>query len=72
MKTIHRTTSPTSTASSVKVATVKTTPNKPSTAKVIEWASLATRTAALDASLSKLHSIPAENYILSSSMNIKN
>ena len=51
-------TSPTSTASSVKVATVNTTPKRPSIAKVIAWASLATKTAALDASLSKLHSIP--------------
>ncbi|WVY98122.1 hypothetical protein V8G54_030273 [Vigna mungo] len=50
--------SPTSMASSVKVATVKTTPNRPSTAKVIACASLATKTAALDASLSRLHSIP--------------
>lgn len=51
-------TSPESTASSVKVATVKTTPSRPSTAKVIEWASLATNTAALDASLSRIHSTP--------------
>lgn len=54
----HRITSPTSIASSVKVATVKTTPNSPSTATVIAWASLATSTAALDASLSRIHSIP--------------
>lgn len=46
-------------AASVKVATVKTTPNRPSTAKVMACASLATKTAALDASLSRLHSIPA-------------
>jgi len=46
-------------ASSVKVATVKTTPSRPSTAKVMACASLATKTAALDASLSRLHSIPA-------------
>lgn len=45
-------------ASSVKVATVKTTPNRPSTANVMACASLATKTAALDASLSRLHSIP--------------
>lgn len=54
-------TSPTSTASSVRVATVKTTPKRPSIAKVIAWASLATKTDALDASLSKLHSIPAKD-----------
>lgn len=48
-----------STASSVNAATVNTTPNRPSTAKVIAWASLAMITAALDASLSKLHSTPA-------------
>lgn len=47
-------------ASSVKVATVKTTPNRPSTAKVMACASLATKTAALDASLSRLHSTPTE------------
>jgi hypothetical protein len=34
------------------------TPNSPSTATVIAWASLATSTAALDASLSRIHSIP--------------
>ena len=47
-------------ASSVKVATVKTTPSRPSTAKVMACASLATKTAALEASLSRLHSIPTE------------
>lgn len=52
-------TSPISTASSVNVATVNTTPKRPSIARVIAWASLATKTAALDASLSRLHSIPA-------------
>lgn len=51
-------TSPMSTASSVKVATVKTTPSRPSIAKVIACASLASKTAEFDASLSKLHSIP--------------
>nr|GMD13774.1 hypothetical protein Iba_scaffold40678CG0010 [Ipomoea batatas]GMD42095.1 hypothetical protein Iba_chr10bCG6050 [Ipomoea batatas]GMD43657.1 hypothetical protein Iba_chr10cCG7420 [Ipomoea batatas] len=50
--------SPRSTASSVKVATAKTTPSSPSIAKVTAWASLATKTAVLDASLSKLHSTP--------------
>lgn len=59
-KHVENSTSQTSTASSVKVATVKTTPNNPSIAKVIAWASLATKTAAFDASLSKLHSIPAK------------
>jgi len=47
-------------ASSVKVATVKTTPKSPSTAKVMACASLATKTAELDASLSRLHSTPTE------------
>jgi len=51
-------TSPTSRASSVKVAIVKTTPKRPSRARVIVCASLATKTAAFDASLSILHSIP--------------
>lgn len=57
---IYKITSPTSIASSVKVATVKTAPKRPSTAKVMACASLATKTAALDASLSRLHSIPTE------------
>ena len=59
-KSIYTVTSPISMASSVKVATVKTTPSRPSTAKVMACASLATKTAALEASLSRLHSIPTE------------
>lgn len=60
MVRVCKITSPTSMAASVKVATVKTTPKRPSTAKVMACASLATKTAALDASLSRLHSIPTE------------